>query len=83
MEAMQPYQTEDAVGQMIGEELTIVRELSNRDKHRVLLLAESVVLPKWVGSNTPEGEDSGVRFAMDPDEQWAEISFPLDPRFGP
>lgn len=83
MEAMQPYQTEDQIGQIIGRELAVLRELSNRDKHRVLLLAQSVVLPKLVSSNTPQGGDSGVTFDLDPDAQWAEISHPLDPRYGP
>ena len=84
MEAMQPYRTDDEVGQMIGRELAVLRELSNRDKHRVLLLAENLVWPKHVFSNTPEGTDSEVRFDIDRENgQWAEISHPLDRKHGP
>lgn len=83
MEAMQPYQQDDPIGHLIGMELATLRELSNRDKHRVLLLAESVVLPSYVFTNTPAGEDSGVGFAIDSEGMWAEIRIPVDPRFGP
>lgn len=83
MEEMQSYQPEHTVGGMIGRELASLRRLSNRDKHRLLLLAERLVVPKYVASNTPEGQDSGVTFRQDPEGQWAEIIHPTDPRFGP
>jgi len=83
MEAMQPYRKEDPVGQLIGRQLATLRELSNRDKHQVLLLAQRLVMPKYVVSNAPDGEQPSVNFDADPDGGWAEISHPLDPRFGP
>lgn len=83
MEGMQPYSSGDPIGGLIGGQLATLRILSNRDKHRVLLLAESVVLPKLVFTNTPPGENSGVGFAMDSEGTWAEISFPLNSQFGP
>lgn len=83
MEQMQPYQSPETVGGMIGRELASLRRLSNRDKHRLLLLAERLVVPKYVASNTPEGQDSGVTFRQDPEGQWAEIIHPIAPKFGP
>jgi hypothetical protein len=80
---MQPYQPDDDIGGMIGRELASLRRLSNRDKHRVLLVAERVVAIQYVSSNTPAGEESGIRFRQDPEGHWAEIDHPLDPRYGP
>lgn len=84
MEQMQPYATEDAIGHDIGQQLLTLAELSNRDKHRVLLLAEGItVMPKYVTHNTPRGMDSRITFRADPDRQWAEVIHPADPAYGP
>ncbi len=83
MEVLQPYSTDDDVGRMIGEELVMLRELSNRDKHRVLLIAQTIVMPGPVFSNTPQGQDSGIRFEAHPDGNWASISLPIEAAHGP
>lgn len=83
LEEMQPYRPDDEIGGMIGRELASLRRLSNRDKHRVLLVAQRVVAIHYVAHNTPEGQGSGIKFRQDPEGQWAEIDHPSDPRYGP
>ncbi|MGH8542846.1 MAG: hypothetical protein ACREX3_04225 [Gammaproteobacteria bacterium] len=83
MEQMQPYQPEHDIGGSIGRELASLRRLSNRDKHRVLLVAERVVAITYVAHNTPEGQESGIHYRQDPEGQWAEIDHPVEPRHGP
>jgi hypothetical protein len=80
MEAMQPYQDEDAVGGWIGRHLGVLAQLSNSDKHRLLLPTQRVsVIPKYVAHSTPKGEESGLEFRIDPRYQWAEVVHPVHP----
>jgi hypothetical protein len=83
LDEVQPYHLEATFGGMIGRELRLVRDLSNRDKHRVLVVAGGVLLPGHVFHNTPAGQASGVEFRLDPDWRGAEIVLPADPTFGP
>jgi hypothetical protein len=77
MEALQPYQDDGGIGADIGGELHVLRELSNADKHRVLLVASGIVAPKYVTHNAPSGSDSGIAFALGDDWQSATITVPV------
>jgi hypothetical protein len=92
IERAQPYherrffedqgQGADEVELRIGRmPLVRLHALSITEKHRALLLATTIFSTSgmWVGHNRPEGEASGVGFAMSKNRDRAIITLPRDP----
>jgi hypothetical protein len=78
MEAMQPYHDRaQGVLPWLGQELVPVRNMGNRDKHQSLHIVTALVNPKYVETNTPQGQPSGVEFSAAVNRQRATIRMPL------